>query len=244
MKELQCALSLCKIAESMIEVRHPKIMKDPNRFLIFMNSKLVQLFVVRPKVFNKELLAKENKVKNKKERIKTELKNMIEYMSLEKYISLINYRTNIAAVGCPVCRSLIPNSVFEEHIKSCQEKDELNFVIEDADKIILKVCCSATTKISTLMVDQKKLSSKTSNNKDKEEKKDKLINIMYPGARSIIDTQGWNSKRQKTSNKGADRLGSPPLTRLKQTKCYADADSEQVLTNLYHYRNQQETLIL
>ena len=56
-------------------------------------------------------------------------------------------------------------------------QEELNITIEDADKVLLKVDSSATNKMTSLMQDQKKETSKANIAKKlmqkKEEKKDK-----------------------------------------------------------------------
>ncbi len=82
---LRCTLSLCRIAESIIKTRYPKMPADLPRSASLQRGTSIRTHthVVRPKGFYKDLARREALVKHKKALTANELRKCVEYMMFE-----------------------------------------------------------------------------------------------------------------------------------------------------------------
>lgn len=169
---------------------------------------------------------------------------MLEECALiSKVYSYILFNSaRIKTATCRTCGFTIPLSDIVNHSSRCQQKNDLLEIIEDADRIFLKIDCSATSHIRNLMnggtqSNSIKIINRGSmeilDEKPKNEDKklsDKLRKIMNGISiiRSLI--VGMNTQMQRQNSFKSPNLGKDPqnIFRRNSKKAIDNAIAERI----------------
>ncbi len=96
------------------------------------------------------------------------------------------------AVICPICEHPVPRELYKDHTVKCAKRKDMEAIVEDTDKIFLRIDYSATNKMMLLM-QGRRMEQQTGKGRmeapGREERKDlsnNLLMLMYPSVGSTV----------------------------------------------------------